>query len=234
MTGRNRRRSGFVLCAAFSLVLGACVPPAPVRKGPPGAEEARVAYRAVVKKARKPKEETKPLEMPWLEKIGNFLKAVMEWAVRHKVAVIVAVCVVAAAGVVYALIRGGRPRGIRIGIGRDAPARTRGRKPGSGMDTEELIALAEERAAAGDFSEAAVILHRAALVYLTERGMLRQGRSYGNAEIRSILEKRGPGAREFAAGARSAESTAFGRRVLARSDWEEALEASRGLMGALA
>jgi hypothetical protein len=233
MMARNRRRRGFALCAALTLVLGSCVPSAAGPKGPPGAEEARAAYRAVVKKARKPKTERRPLEMPWLEKIGNFLKAVMEWAIRHKTAVIIALSAIILAGIVYAFIRRGKPRGIRVGILREARGRARGKTPGNGPDTEELVAAAEERAAAGDFSEAAVILHRAALAFLTDKGMLMRGRSYGNAEIRSMLGKKGPGAREFAIGARSAESAAFGRRVLSRSDWEGALEASRGLMGAL-
>jgi hypothetical protein len=231
-----RKRSplirGLVLCAA--LVLGACVPSRAAGKGPPGAEEARAAYRAVVKKARAPRKDRKPLEMPWLEKIGNIIKAIVEWTARHKLAVIAVSASVAAAGTAYSIIRRGGPKGIRLRIRAAAPVRTRARKPLEDPGADELIALAEESASAGDFSRATVILHRAALAFLSEKGVLRRGRSYGNAEIRSILENKGFGAADFAVGARSAESAAFGRRVLARSDWDRALEASRGLMGALA
>jgi hypothetical protein len=195
----------------------------------PGADDARAAYRAIVR------ESPGPVKLPdppaWL---SNFLAAAGAWLDRNRLGIVLIGAGLLAGTLLIAIVTGIRRRARRLSSGLGEGSRPTVRVTSAVSPSIDLLARADALAEGGDYSSAILLLHLAMLRGLCERGILDARRSYGNREVRSILECGAGGAEAFAMVAASAEGVAFGRRSLGRTEWEEARSVWTGFLGAVA
>ncbi len=234
---RTRGRSPLIL-AAFIAALSAasCLPGGRADKGIPGAEEARAAYRSVLRERAAPrKAQTDDPLQKLLKSLVEFFQRMAEWISHNKIAVFIALGAAALCIVVVALVRRRRGRGRRRGVPGRAGKGSGGPEPIAEAEAslDGILSAAEAAAATGDYSGAVIFAHRATVRHLEERGIIARGRSYGNAEISAILGKRGAGRAEFSLAAREAERAAFGKRALSEPEWSGARRAAHALMEAV-
>ncbi len=233
----TRGRSPLLL-AVFIAALSAasCLPDGQAKKGIPGADEARAAYRSVLRERVAPRRDPgdSPLQK-LLKSFGEFIQKIAEWIGRNKIAALIVLGAAALCVVVVALVKRRRGRGWRRGVSGRAVNGSDGPSPiaEAGASLGGILSAADAAAASGDYSSAAIFAHRATVQLLEERGIIVRGRSYGNAEISAILGKRGAGRAEFSIAAREAERAAFGKRALSEPEWSGARRAAYTLIEAV-
>jgi hypothetical protein len=194
-------------------------------RGAPGAEEARAAFRSIIPPGA-PAKDYDPLKA-----LGDLMASFMDWAVANRVAIIVVVACLAAAGLALLAARTVSRRKKRL-AGTGLPMRSPRDAASEARPTpaDELFAAAMESSMAGDYSMAAVQAHRAALRALTDRKTLSDGISYTNREAERAISAAGGPRAEWRLVARAAESVSFGGRSLDRRDWEPLLDALKVLI----
>ncbi len=207
-----------ILCILSSIILASCINGSASTTGSPGPQDARSAFRSLVKPTPTPSPDPEPVNLDFLDGFFNFLKKA-RWPLGIAGGIFILALLIW--GCVASIRRGIKLRRLGPPIAKPkekAQTRTKDRSA-LGQLYQQARKLADE----GDFSQALVVLRRARVLALRQAGILPRGREYGTWEILQALSRAGADPFAYKKLAINADSVLFGERIIGPELWEELL-----------